>query len=366
MDLREDYITPGNPATTAGRSKLIKLYPYLEAKAIDKYLSTKEGYTLHRWAQKPKYYNNHYLRKRRKQMGIDLLDVSRLKKDNADTTFLLVLIDNFSRLAFVRPLKRKTSGAVLTALKDIFENELPPPLPLELLSDLGSEFVNHTFRKYLKKKKIILHHPFSNKASHIERFNRSLQKLIYQYMNEADNPDHPNYINVLQDLVKSYNTRPHRIIGMSPVEADLPSNRNRVLSHLNKYWYKSESNAKIPKYKVGDVVRIKKLKTIFARGYDPVFTRGAFKIKKVYRKFSQPMYELREYDINDNLLGLFYEHELTLFKPDNDVFRISKTGERRWNYVDNIREIEVFWEGFNEPTWEPVSQIFPTAEADAK
>ena len=154
----------------------------------------------------------------------------------------------------------------------------------------------------------------------------------------------------------------HRIIRMSPLEADLPSNRNLVLTALNKYWFRSESNAKKPKYKVGDVVRMKKVKTVFARGYDRIFTRGALKIKKVYTKFSQPMYLLREYDTDEEIIGLFYEHELQLFKPVNETFRISRTGETRTS-PENIKQVEVFWEGYDLPTWEPVAIIFPKRRA---
>lgn len=355
MDLAEDYITPGNPAATSGIGNLMRLYPYLDRKSIKEYLSSKEGYTLHRWSRKPPFYNNHYVRKRRDQMGLDLLDVSRISEDNDGVTFLLVLIDNFSRLAFVRPLYRKTAIQVKNAFKDILVNELPPPYPRQILSDSGNEFLNDIFQKYLKDNNISHVQPFSNKAAHIERFNRSLQRLIYQTRTEQD---HERYIDVLQELLKSYNSRVHRMIGMSPLEGDLPSNRNRVLVNLNRYWYKSESHSKKPQFKVGDVVRMKKSKTAFARGYHRIYTRGAMKVKKVFSKFDHPMYLLREFDTDEDIIGLFYEHEITLFKPENDTYRMIKTGKRRTNLA-GVKEIEVYWSGYNKPTWEPISVIFP-------
>ena len=353
MDLERDYVTAGDPAVASGITNLLRLYPYLDSKSLKDYLSSVEGYTLHRWSRRPRFYNNHYVRRRRRQMGIDLLDVSSIANENDGVKFLLVLIDNFSRLAFVRPLYRKTAVQVKRALKDIFDKELPPPLPRQLLSDSGGEFLNRIFQKYLDKNNISLVQAFSNKSSHIERFNRSLQKLIYQTRTHRDNE---RYIDDLQELLKSYNTRVHRMIGMSPLEADLPYNRNRVLTHLNRYWYKSESHSKSPKFKVGDLVRMKKSKTTFARGYDRIFTQDTLKVKKVYSKYAQPMYLLREYDVDEDLIGLFYEHEITLFKPPGHVFRIARLGGRRTNLA-GVKEIQVFWSGFPQPTWEPVSVI---------
>ena len=42
-----------------------------------------------------------------------------------------------------------------------------------------------------------------------------------------------------------------------------------------------EINDKVPKFKIGDIVRIPKYKTIFARGYVPNWSEELFLIKNV-------------------------------------------------------------------------------------
>ena len=44
--------------------------------------------------------------------------------------------------------------------------------------------------------------------------------------------------------------------------------------------YNEESNEKVPKFKVGDYVRISKYKNIFAKGYAPNWSEDIFVVKK--------------------------------------------------------------------------------------
>ena len=53
------------------------------------------------------------------QWDIDLMNVSNLKRNNKQTTFLLVAIDILSRFLWVRALKKKTGDSVVSAFKHI-------------------------------------------------------------------------------------------------------------------------------------------------------------------------------------------------------------------------------------------------------
>ena len=78
------------------------------------------------------------------------------------------------------------------------------------------------------------------------------------------------YIDKLDDIGNKYNTC-HITIKMKPV--DVKSN-----TYTN---FAIENNDKNPKFKVGDNVRMKKCKTIFAKGYAPNLSEEIFVIKNV-------------------------------------------------------------------------------------
>ena len=78
-----------------------------------------------------------------------------------------------------------------------------------------------------------------------ERFIRTLKTKIYKYMTSISKNV---YIDKLDDIVDEYNNTYHRTIKMKPV--DVKGNTNID--------FKKEVNAKDPKFKVGDHVRIYK------------------------------------------------------------------------------------------------------------
>ena len=87
--------------------------------------------------------------------------------------------------------------------------------PQTLQTDQGVEFINRTVQALLKKNGI---HHFSThnaetKASIVERFNRTYKTRMWRYFTKHQTW---RYIDVLQDLVQSYNNSPHRSIGMAP------------------------------------------------------------------------------------------------------------------------------------------------------
>ena len=73
------------------------------------------------------------------QYQADLVDYSKLKRDNSGYTFILSIIDSFSRLAFAIPIKRKTGEEVATALRRAFDHMEDPK---NLHTDQGKEFYN--------------------------------------------------------------------------------------------------------------------------------------------------------------------------------------------------------------------------------
>jgi IS30 family transposase len=83
----------------------------------------------------------------RDQYDIDLMDVSFHSKENDGVRFLLVVIDVFTRYAWISPLKNKTSASVLQALKKCFKHL---GVPRKVRTDSGKEFIAKQIQNYLK------------------------------------------------------------------------------------------------------------------------------------------------------------------------------------------------------------------------
>lgn len=342
---KDYYDQPGSAHSYSGIDAIKRRFPFFSINDIEKLLSNIDAYSQHRTAKPIKYYNPHYVRTKRKQLSADLVDMHWISEENNNTNFLLIVLDNFTRMLFVRPLERKSAELTKAALKSIFDNDMSfPHKNMSLLVDQGTEFVNHDVKALCNSYGIRMEHAFSNKASQIERVALTLQRIIYIFMKQNNTW---RYFDHLQSLVQGYNTRHHRMIKMSPIEAEISSNRNLVISALSDYWHKSKRKKKlIPKFKIGDQVRIQKKKTIFGRGYERIFARETFLVHKVHRHLNEPMYTLRAYDDETDILrGKFYQNELSAYT--SEVFNVLKV----IRYSKNKKKVLIQKEGFENPSW---------------
>ena len=96
-----------------------------------------DAYTTHREYHKPRVTNPFYVYKKRQQVQMDLIDISRLKDDNDGVTFILVAIDSFTKKAWARPLKTKSAKDSLAAIKSIVENMGAAAKPETIFFDRG-------------------------------------------------------------------------------------------------------------------------------------------------------------------------------------------------------------------------------------
>lgn len=74
------------------------------------------------------------------QWATDLVDITSLKKQNDGHTFLLTVIDVFSKKAACVALLKKSGPCVARAFKVVLENMATSPKKLQ--TDKGSEFYN--------------------------------------------------------------------------------------------------------------------------------------------------------------------------------------------------------------------------------
>ena len=179
--------------------------------------------------------------------------------------------------------------------------------------DHGSEFYNNKFKSILKENDIKMYSTFNERKSVVaERFIKTLKSKIYKHMTTIGKNV---YIDVLDDIVKKYNSTVHSSIKMKPKD----------VTDIKYVEYSEETNKKSPKFKVGDNVRISKYKNIFAKGYTPNRSEEVFVVNKVQNTvpWTYLINDLNGEKIKDS----FYEKELQ--KTDQKEFRIEKVIKKK-------------------------------------
>ena len=259
----------------------------------------------------------------------DLVEMVSYSRYNKGYKYLLTIIDIFSKYAWAVPVKQKTGKDVSTAMQSVLEKGR---VPKNLQTDRGKEFYNDIFQNLMKKYKINLYSTYSIlKASIVERFNRTLKEKMWKKFSLQGNC---KWLDILPNLIKAYNARVHRTIGMRPKDVN-SANESKV---LKKYNYKEKFVYHVPKFKIGDKVRVSKVKHIFEKGYTPNWTTEIFTIYQV--KHTKPVtYLLKDYQERP-IAGGFYEYELLKTKHP-EVYLIEKILKKRGN------QIYVKWLGFD-------------------
>ena len=249
----ENYKTPGHPTAFSAPENVANFYGISVGKAKAA-LEHEDAYVLHREYKRPAVFNPYYVYERRKLIQADLIDIQGIKKNNNGCSFLLLLIDTFSRRIWVYSLKSKSGNEMVQCLTK-WLNRLSHQ-PAVFMTDAGTEFFNQGVKSLLQSRNISHRKAVgTSKACFAERANKSLQILIFKYLRGLETL---RYIDALPDLVQTYNSRPHRSLEkMSPNEADLPSNENRVRAIHMKRYSSINGKRKKPIYKKGDIVRIK-------------------------------------------------------------------------------------------------------------
>ena len=347
--LKEYYVTPGHPIAFAG---LNKVYDYfkdvLSLNEIKNALRGLESYTLHREFHKGKR-NPSYSHFKRFRMEMDLVDVQSLAPYNDNINYLLTCIDTYTRYGFVRLLPSKHGSVVLEAFRSILEEAVEKPK--RLLCDRGAEFRFAPFQAFCVDNKIsFTPSDTSIHAAFVERFNRTLQNDVYKYMTEKETNRYistvgPNgeRIELMPLFVHGYNNRKHRMIGVTPYQAETqPELHIDIQKRLNAYHEKTKKQR--PTFQIGDQVRIAKIKGKFSRGYNEQASQEIFKVAQVKTNLKIPLYVLSNYRGDEIIQGAFYEFELV--KVTGDLFRIEKVLKKRKHR--GKKEVFVKWKGFDD------------------
>lgn len=260
----------------------------------------------------------------------DIVEMIPYAEENDGYKYILVIINCFSKFVWMFPLKTKTGREVSGAMETVFRTKAPT----NLQTDMGKEFFNKDFKKLTQKYKVNHYHTFSEKkASIVERANRTLKGIMWK---EFSFQGHYRWIDILADVVKLYNNKKHRTIGMKPIDVKDRDEKRLLNTVYNKI--KMRDLSKI-KFAVGDHVRISKYRSLFDKKYQPNWTTEIFTIRKI--QLTRPItYLLRDYQDKD-IEGSFYKEQLQKVKHA-DVYLVEKVIKR------NKDKVFVKWLGFDD------------------
>lgn len=312
--LKEVYYNARHPASYGSIAKLSKATG-IAKKKVKTWLMGQPTYTLHRQARKRYPTRKYIVHDIDEQWQADLAEVGLIADKNQGHRYILTVIDLFSRYAWCRPLRNKKGDTVAAAFNDIFREGR---IPKRVQTDQGKEFQNHFVQDLFKAHQVEWFSVKSaTKAAVVERFNRTLKQRVWKHFTAENNMV---WTEALQDVVYAYNHSVHRTIGRRPAEvsqADVDEMREEMY----------DDSKKPPKGKndirVGQKVRISKVRSIFAKSYLPLWTEEIFTVASIQRKYSPITYTLKDYN-GDLIEGSFYRQEIQPVIKKDDVFLVEK------------------------------------------
>jgi hypothetical protein len=331
------YYEAEHPASYGGVQRLSHAVG-MGRHATMEWLRAQRPYTLHKPVRK-RYNTRPYKTSEIDQhWQADLVEMIPYANVNDGFRYILTLIDLFSRYAWAEPLRNKTAGEVAAAFRRVFARGRQPQ---RLQTDDGREFDNGVVQHLLNMENIRFFTVKSQfKAAVVERFNRTLKSKMWRYFTRTGNH---RWVDVLPDLLISYNAAVHRSIGVAPI--------NVTNDNEHELWLRQERQGPqvvtrrdiTTPYVVGDQVRVSVSKNVFAKGYLPNWTEQIYTVSQVLNTEPE-QYKLRDYN-NQEITGSFYSAEMQRVVPPERyaVERVIRTRK-----VRGRTQYFVKWHGYGD------------------
>ena len=258
----------------------------------------------------------------------DLVEMEHVKNHNNNIKYLLNIIDLFSRFAWSFPLKSKTA-------KEVYEKfNSMTVYPEHLWVDQGSEFYNKYMNEWCEEHDVNMYSTHSGlKSVFIERFNRTMKEAFQQHFLEHLTGKYLQYLPV---FMNDYNHTIHSATKQTPYDVFNGIKKSKEVV--------SNNPVETEKFKIGDYVRISKVKRTFEPGYTERFTHEVFQVAGVDGSDTPVMYELKDM-AGEPIEGKFYEPELS--KTSIPDFKVIDSVVKR-KKEDNVDMVLVRYKGLPE------------------
>lgn len=351
-ELKRIYYDISHPASYGSIAKLTKeMHGKLTREQIKTWLRAQETYTLHKPMRKRFPRNRYVVSNMNHLWQVDLSDLRSLSQYNDDYKYILCVIDIFSKIAFVRALKNKNVNSIINAFQNIFLEYGNKPKHIQ--SDKGSEFIAKRVQHFFRDNNINFYTTNNPdiKASIVERFQRTMKSKMWRYFTHNNTY---RYIDILNDLIYSYNHSRHSSIKMCPSEV----NSNNIMTVWRNLYDKKPKMISMKQIiNVGDYVRISKTKHTFEKGYETNWSDEIFIISSIVKRVPFTLYRLTDLN-HESIAGTFYEKELQLVNINtNTIHKIDKMISTRGTGLR--KEVLVKWRGYSDKfnSWIPYSDL---------
>lgn len=324
-----------NPFIQGSPLKLYKVAKKINEKVrlidVKDFLQSTLPYTLHYPARRVWHRNKIIVGGPHREAQADLVDLQSFSSNNDGYKYLLNFIDCFTRFAISKPLKSKNQMAVSKAIDEILRS-----YPVDYLQvDKGREFRNETCKRVTAKNGTFLFftHNSDVKAALVERFNRTLRQMMFRYFTFKGTH---RYIDILPELMKTYNNSIHRSIRMAPANVK-ESDTNVIFQRLYPGFrnerelriYINKQDTSGSKFKVGECVRRKYFITPFDHRFYPNYYDRYYTINKIVKGYPYFKYKLKTYEDKIPVDGSFYEEELEKVKAVENRIEVLDTRVKR-------------------------------------
>ena len=255
---------------------------------------------------------------------VDLMDVHQVSRHNQGITFLLIIVDVYSRYWWVSAIKNKTKESIGEGMRGIF-NRMKSKFgktPENVSGD--GDFEKRWFQEQFTEFGFNLHTTDSGekfKTGMVERSIRTLRDLIKRYtsLNRTE-----TYLNVLPDLVFNYNNTRHSRTGTTPFNAITGFETPKVKANLpdgppDEEFLSQEDNKRRKDRGnnvddlIGKLVRVLLVRRqVFDKGNKPTYSSDVYEvIEKVKNR-----YRVMNVDTGEVDTKLFGRHQLQVIRRE--------------------------------------------------
>ena len=312
-----------NPAHKAGYGSIKSLYDAavsdgehnITKRDVKHFLESLELYTTHVSKKRAKYWSSMITPYPAYMADVD---TAMLNVSPDHPKYFVVAVDNFSRKAAAQKVDNLTAKAVNKALEKILDE-----LKVERLRfDSGTEYNNSTVYSTLKRRRvkyIISTPPY--KSSQAEILIKYFKRKLYMILQKKGERDWSPY---LQKVVDGYNSKVHRILGISPNQVQK--------TNVPELWFrfKNEHLRHMPpstpyKYEVGDVVRINYFREAFAKDFEEQNSTMLYFISSRYTRSHVHRYTLKD-QLNRPRPASYTQSQLQITRDvgEQTVYRIEE------------------------------------------
>ena len=351
-DITEEEILDryhGGESFSFGGKHLVRDKINISERQLDDILAQSNVYTEFKQFKKPKLtppvrtYGKNYL------WEADLMFFTHptFSKNNDGCLYILAIIDTFTKIAMLNILKTKNTTEVTKHVNDLFQSEKPKFLRV----DAGGEFLSKAFTQMCKMNDVNIYVAMEPiKCAFIERFNRTFKRILVQIMEFHNSLRWKDFV---PQVLEIYHNRYHRGIKMSPNEAEMAVNHDKILKiNLKRYakfdQLRHKKNKKPSKFKKGDLVKLFAKKGIFTKGYAQSATKEYFEIYHVDRRLSKDRYYLKDLK-GEKVIGSFYDEYLVPFSANGEgEFWLDPNFPIKKKRVRGVPYVWVKWLGWPE------------------